>query len=96
MGLVCVCVVCVCWCCNGCLQGGADSWVRVLSVVSGEELACNKGHHGPVHCVAWHPEGTSYASGSGDATIRIWPTSLLKAEGGAGAGDAAEDESKSS
>lgn len=53
---------------------GSDSelWVRAYDFESGDEIACNKGHHGPVRSVAFNPNGDNYASGSEDGTIRIW------------------------
>jgi len=58
---------------------GSDSelWVRAYDFETGKEIACNKGHHGPVRSVAFNPDGTNYASGSEDGTIRIWEMAAL-------------------
>ena len=42
----------------------ADEWVRVHAL-DGEEREVLKGHHGPVHCIEYSPDGEMYASGSG-------------------------------
>jgi len=49
-----------------------ELWVRGYDFETGNEIVCNKGHHGPVRCLSFNPSGEAYASGSEDGTIRIW------------------------
>ncbi|KAI9508497.1 WD40 repeat-like protein [Russula earlei] len=58
----------------------SDEWVRVHRI-NGEELEVLKGHHGPVHCVEYSPDGEVYASGSVTGTIRLWQTTPGKTYG---------------
>lgn len=57
-----------------------DEWVRVHSM-DGEEREVLKGHHGPVHCIEYSPDGELFASGSEDGTIRLWQTTPGKTYG---------------
>lgn len=52
--------------------GGADTSVRVLDAATGALVSSLKGHHAPVHCVRFAPDGDTFSSGAGDATVRIW------------------------
>jgi len=56
------------------LVGGVDFYVHMYDFATGEELDVHKGHHGPVHCVRFSPDGETFASGSEDGTVRIWQT----------------------
>lgn len=61
------------------VAGGSDTWVRVFDSSTGKMLECHKGHHGPVRCLRYAPDGESYATGSEDGTIRIWQTNVASA-----------------
>jgi serine-threonine kinase receptor-associated protein len=56
--------------------GGADFYAHIYDFATGEQLEVNKGHHGPIHCIRFAPDGETYSSGSEDGTIRIWQTSV--------------------
>jgi serine-threonine kinase receptor-associated protein len=47
-----------------------DEWVRVHAM-DGQEADILKGHHGPVHCVEFSPDGEMYASGSGESCLCV-------------------------
>lgn len=51
---------------------GSDTWVRLHDYKTGELLDTYKGHHGPVHSIAYSPDGCVGATGSEDGTIRLW------------------------
>jgi len=57
---------------NKFIAGGSDLWLREFDVATGEVLRTFKGHHGPIRSVRYHPSGNVGASGSEDATIRLW------------------------
>lgn len=61
--------------------GSSDFWARVYEFSTGKELEVHKGHHGPVHCVHFAPDGSTFASGSEDGTIRLWQSGDPKAYG---------------
>ena len=54
------------------VQGASDLWLREIDVESGEVTQTFKGHHGPIRCVRYHPNGKVGGSGSEDGTVRLW------------------------
>lgn len=55
----------------------SDQWVRIHGAIEGEEREVLKGHHGPVHCIEYSPDGEMYASGSGEPSNSCLLSSLL-------------------
>jgi WD40 repeat protein len=54
-----------------------DPWVRVYDLDSGKEKEVYKGHHGPVLCASYSPDGEVYASGSEDGGFLFFVFLLL-------------------
>jgi len=61
--------------------GGNDGSVRTFEFSSGKEIEVLRGHHGPVHCVRFAPDGITFGSGSEDGTIRLWLHGDVKSYG---------------
>lgn len=47
------------------------TWAHVYDW-EGKEIDVMKGHHGPIWCIQFSPDGKLYATGSEDGTIRMW------------------------
>lgn len=49
-----------------------ELWAHVCDYETGKQLLTARGHHGPVRCLQYAPDGLTYASGSEDGTVRLW------------------------
>jgi WD40 repeat protein/serine/threonine protein kinase len=67
----------------------SDASVRIWDAASGDIVHKLHGHSGYVYALAFSPDGTLLASGSGDRSVRVWDvetgTSVVRLEGHVGA-----------
>jgi WD40 repeat protein len=47
-------------------------YIRILNFVTGDTPLECPGHFGPIHSIAYSPDGKSFATASEDSTIRLW------------------------
>lgn len=52
---------------------GSKLKTKEFAAVDGTELESHRGHHGPIFHIRWAPDGATFASGSEDGMVRIWP-----------------------
>ena len=59
--------------------GSSDGRIHFICAQTGEKILCPlSGHSDWVRSIAWSPDGTKLASGSDDATVRIWEAATGK------------------
>ncbi|KAJ9472156.1 Serine-threonine kinase receptor-associated protein [Diplonema papillatum] len=56
---------------------GCKLKAKEYDIITGEEKESHKGHHGPVFHLRYSPDSQTFASGSEDGMVRIWPTTSI-------------------